>query len=226
MTQDIYKIYYPLVERPSPDEVRAILQHGFDGGWRMNQKENANTCVYAGPLNENEAQWEPVDSAIEDLATHRNGLITIFADDIDFGFGVHDSWSDLPGIGGISLSFQRAQFYEDTAEMTQAVLELTEFVFEVVAPVMAFSYLPFEHEREAEIRENDIEKGILPDVFWLMLLSQQVCDRIGGSRLQDIPVWQTRSLTGGGISTVATADPLDYTRDDKERLRDHLGFNE
>lgn len=229
MNLDVHRIHFP--GRYAPDEIRAALDRGFDTGWTTTRDgDDEEECLLTDPENERYKERVETETAVDVLAERGDARVTIFPSDTqyDFSLAVDDDWSEygLPGLGGVTLVFPAVHFREQHERAAEAVVDAATVVYEALEPTLAFSYLPFDHERETTVRPEHVEAGHLPDAFWLQLLSEPLVDAIGRDRLETAPAWRVQSLADGGIALVASADPREYTRSEKRRLREHLGVGD
>ncbi|AWB26350.1 hypothetical protein HARCEL1_00750 [Halococcoides cellulosivorans] len=154
-------------------------------------------------------------------------------DNIDFSLYNRSSLDYLenPNIGGVQLHLDVAVLKdvifsgEDGSDTLQEVIDSVRLVYEHLPAPFAFSQLPLKHEYETTVTREHLETPELPDVYWLMMLSPEICEDIGRERLKSAPVWRSEPLPDGGMELVAT-DDLQFTREHKQRLRDHLGFTD
>lgn len=226
MNLDFHGIYFPRLETPSSEEIRQVLEQGFEAGWATTRDGDIDRSLYSDTSTDQDPEWRPTDEVINELASRKRGSISIFASNSDFSLEVAPSWEQygLSEIGGVSLSWERVHFRENVAETTQEVFDIAALVYDVLEPPFAFSYLPYGFERETTVSRADLEDGRLPDVFWAMFLSEPVCEQFGQDRLQTSPAWKTKSLPDDGIGIVVTADPYQYSEERKKHLKDHLGI--
>ena len=115
---------------------------------------------------------------------------------------------------------------EDGTDILEEVIDSVTHVYEHLPSPFAFSQFPYQHEHETTVTQQHLEKSELPDVYWLMILSPPICEDIGRERLKSAPVWRVDTLSDGSIRLVASGDGLKYRREDKQRLREHLGLSE
>lgn len=226
MDIDFYGIYFPRLETPSSEEIRQTLERGFEAGWTTTRDGGIDRSMYSDISRDLVLDWRPTEEAIDELATRKRGSISIFGSNSDFVLNVAPSWEryGLPELGGVSLIWERVHFRENVAETTQEAFDIAALAYDELAPPFAFSYLPYRVERETTITRSDLEDGRLPDIFWVMFLSEPVCERFGRDRLQTSPIRKTESLPDGGIGIVVTADPYQYSEEEKNHFKDHLGI--
>jgi len=231
MNNDLYPVFYPFTAEFPSTRVRETLQRGLDSDWTTTKAgDSPDEGAFTSTALDQFGEEADTSTAIQMLSEGERGVLTIFPGNPghSFTFGVGE-WSNfgLPDLSGVYLAWHRSQFYDDPEPVVETVFETATTVFESLEPTVAFSYLPQEQGRSSPVTRNDVEQRRLPDVYWLMLLSESLVDSVGRDRLETCPAWKVEALGDGGIGVVATPDPFgNYTREVTERIRRSLGLHQ
>jgi hypothetical protein len=85
----------------------------------------------------------------------------------------------------------------------------------VLQPPIAFSSISVDDVSHV----NQLLEGQLSDIYWMMLLSPTIVERIDQSIIETDLFWFNEYLPDEGRILVATADPLDFTPSLNKELR-------
>ncbi|WEL16229.1 Uncharacterized protein SVXHr_0044 [Halorhabdus sp. SVX81] len=229
---DFFRLIVPCNLDRQSEAVREAIKSGLQQDWGTSWEGGSDDCIYLGSLNDHRHERYQTTQAIDYLLENREGSITLFVADTSFTITVNDAFSDiLPvEVGGVKLTWERANFRDILLEETdekykvEGVINTVRRFYEHVQPPFAFSQLPYEWEYEVKVTQQHLDTPELPDIYWLVFLSPELCEDIGRSRVRSAPVWKVEDLADGGLGLVATNN-LRYSREHKQRLRAYLGIS-
>lgn len=225
---DFYRIYFPIVSDPESGTIQTLLRDGLSNGWTTHPDGQADSCRYSGELTGNELEWVSTDAALADIERNYRGFLKVFSEETSFTLEVSRSYEsyNLPDVGGVKITWKHVHFRDDIQETIEKMFETAAFVFRRLPAPFAFSRVPADLDYETPVTKEHVTTSKLPDVYWLTLLSEQLSQNIGRDRLETAPVWKAKRLDPDGFGLVVTDNPGDYWREDKQRVKDHLGMDD
>lgn len=226
MNLDFNHVYFPGTF--SESTLRETLRKGFQAGWTTTIEGDTDVCAFTDLDAKEYLEWTDTETAINKLTTNRNGHIVIFIDgeSFDFTFKILQDWEGygLPGLEGVIVTWHRSLSRKYPEQTTNYLFDVSQIIQESLDTPFAFSHTVGNIDREKQVTESNVEVARIPDIYWMMLLSDSACERIGRDRLRTAPVWKSEPLTDNGIGVVATGDPYQYTKEKKEQIKAHLGI--
>ena len=224
MNLDFHHVCFPGTFTEST--LRETLKKGFQAGWTTTIEGDTDVCAYTDLDAKQYLEWTDTETAINELTTNKNGHLVIFVDgsSFDFKFKVLQNWGEygLPELEGVIVTWHRSLSRKHPEQTTNYLFEVSQIIQKSLDTPFAFSHLARNVDREKQVTESDVEVARIPDIYWMMLLSDSACERIDRDRLRTAPVWKSELLTDSGIGVVATGDPYHYTKEKKEQIRTHI----